>query len=111
MAKKKPMVGDRYCKKPSIFSGNRRAPYEKRMSGIDVVRPAPMRRRPVGVRFSIKVHEVVSIAVKYHNAIGVMSHASKAMLENGWMVRRFFTAPYRLKDTARMIETMGNVPS
>ena len=93
MAKKKPMVGDRYCKKPSIFSGNRRAPYEKRMSGIDVVRPAPMRRRPVGVRFSIKVHEVVSIAVRYHNAIGVMSHASKAMLENGWMVSRFLTAP------------------
>ena len=111
MAKKKPMVGDRYCKKPSMFSGNRWAPYEKRMSGIDVVRPAPMRRSPVGVRFSIKAHEVVSIAAKYHNATGVTSHASKAMLENGWMVSRFLTAPYRLKDTARMIETMGNVPS
>ena len=63
MAKKKPMVGDRYCKNPRMFSGNRQAPYEKRMSGIDVVRPAPMRRRPIGVRFSIKVHEVVTIAV------------------------------------------------
>ena len=93
MAKKKPMVGDRYCKNPSTFSGNRWAPYEKRMSGIDVVRPAPMRRRPVGVRFSIKAHEVVSITAKYHNAIGVTSHASKAMLENGWMVSRFLTAP------------------
>ena len=48
---------------------------------------------------------------KYHSAIGVTSHASKAILENGWMVRRFFTAPYRLNDTASAMETIGKDPS
>ena len=93
MAKKKPIVGDRYCKNPSIFNGKSFAPYEKRMSGIDVVSPAPMRSSPVDVTCSRKTQEEVSIVAKYHRAIGVISHASKAMLENGWMVRRFLIAP------------------
>ena len=87
------MVGDRYCKKPSTLSGNKRAPYEKRISGTDVVRPAPTSSSPVGVMFSIKAHDVVSTVSTYHRAIGVTNHASKAMLENGWMVSRFLTAP------------------
>ena len=111
MAKKKPMVGDRYCKNPSTFNGKSFAPYEKRMSGIDVVSPAPMRSSPVDVTCSRKTQEEVSIVAKYHSAIGVISHASKAILENGWMVRRFFTAPYRLNDTASVMETIGKDPS
>ena len=63
------------------------------MSGTDVVSPAPMRSRPVDVMCSIKAQEEVSMVAKYHRAIGVISHASMAMLENGWMVRRFLTAP------------------
>ena len=81
------------------------------MSGTDVVSPAPMRSRPVDVRCSRKTQDEVSMVAKYHRAIGVTSHASKAILENGWMVRRFFTAPYRLKDTASAIETMGKEPN
>ena len=111
MAKKKPIVGDRYCKNPSTLSGNKRAPYEKRIRGTDVVRPEATSSRPVGVMVSIKGHDVVSTVSTYHRAIGVTSHASKAILENGWMVRRFFTAPYRLNDTASAMETIGKDPS
>ena len=81
------------------------------MSGTDVVRPAPMRSRPVAVRCSRKTQDEVSMVAKYHRAIGVTSHASNAMLENGWMVRRFFTAPYRLNDTASAMETIGKEPN
>ena len=84
-AKKKPIVGDRYCKNPSTFNGKSFAPYEKRMSGIDVVSPAPMRSRPVDVTFSRKTQEEVSMVAKYHSAIGVTSHASKAYSKmDGW---------------------------
>ena len=81
------------------------------MSGTDVVSPAPMRSRPVDVMCSRKTQDEVSIVAKYHRAIGVTIHASMAMLENGWMVRRFFTAPYRLNDTASAMETIGKDPS
>ena len=93
MAKKKPIVGERYCKNPNTLSGNKRAPYEKRIRGTDVVRPEQTSSRPVGVMFSIKDHDVVSTVSTYHRAIGVISHASIAILENGWMVRRFLIAP------------------
>ena len=90
MAKKKPIVGERYCKNPNTLSGNKRAPYEKRIRGTDVVKPEQTSSRPVGVMFSIKDHDVVSTVSTYHRAIGVISHASKAMRRNGfWMVSRF----------------------
>ena len=54
------------------------------MSGTDVVSPAPMRSRPVDVTFSRKTQEEVSMVAKYHSAIGVTSHASKALKMDGW---------------------------
>ena len=81
------------------------------MRGTEVVSPAPMRRRPVDVMRSRNAQEDVSMVAKYQRATGVTSHASMAMLENGWMVRRFFTAPYRLNDTASAMETIGKEPN
>ena len=83
IAKKKPIVGDRYGKNPSTLSGNKRAPQEKRIRGTDVVRPEQTSSRPVVVMLSIKDHDVVSTVSTYHRAIGVISHASMAILENG----------------------------